>query len=207
LGHRGRGLARASEEISACSGIVLVAKIPLLGWQFDDRDLAIADLSALIGRDPRRPSHYAALGKAYQAKSDDESALKDLNQSIMMDPGDPFYKIARAASHRRKRAYDRAIADAAAAIAIQPYFAVFYIERDDSLLRKGGSAERALRSRRRSRRAAGRSRREIPEVGAHEGPVVLRTRSADQRDRISANHGQGHLVPRAFFWVDGINGT
>ena len=28
------------EAISACSRIVLVAKIPLLGLQFDDRDLA-----------------------------------------------------------------------------------------------------------------------------------------------------------------------
>ena len=51
----------------------------------------------MIDRDSQRASHYAARGKAYQAKGNDERALKDLNQAIV-DPGDPFYKVARTAA-------------------------------------------------------------------------------------------------------------
>jgi tetratricopeptide (TPR) repeat protein len=82
------------EAISACSRIILVAKIPLLGLQFDDRDLATV---------------YMARGRHLVAKGDLDPAIGDFGKVIRLEPRDTQALLERAAAYQKRG--DLAIAD------------------------------------------------------------------------------------------------
>ena len=122
------------ETISACSRIVLVSKIPLLGWQWNDRDLAQV---------------YMARGRHLAAKGDLDPAIGDFGKVIRLEPRDTQALLERAAAYQKRGDHDRAIADLSTLIDRDPRRASHYAARGKAIRRRATTRAHSRTSTRR----------------------------------------------------------
>jgi tetratricopeptide (TPR) repeat protein/predicted small secreted protein len=95
-------------------------------------DLAVADFSEAIDRDPDLWSAWMLRGRAWYAGASHVTSVGDNFSSLVTT-----FTTGKKVSEDRKAAYDRAIADFTQAIRLDPYSAMAYVERGDAYNAKG----------------------------------------------------------------------
>jgi tetratricopeptide (TPR) repeat protein/uncharacterized caspase-like protein len=108
-----------------------------------DYDLAIANYSEAIRRDPKYPLAYYQRGLAYAAKHEYDRAISEYSKAIRRDPKFAPAYGQRGVAYRLKRDYDTAIADLSEAIRRNPKIAGAFIERGMAYRAKGDN-DRAI---------------------------------------------------------------
>ncbi len=101
-----------------------------------DYDLAIANYSEAIRRDPKYPLAYYQRGLAYAAKRDYDRAIGEYTKAVQLDPKFVFAYGQRGIAYRLKHDYDTAIADYTEAIKINPELANAYSNRGNAYAAK-----------------------------------------------------------------------
>ena len=108
-----------------------------------DYDLAIANFSEGIRRNPKYPLAYYQRGLAYAAKHDYDRAISEYTKVIQLDPKFVFAYGQRGIAYRLKRDYDTAIADLSESIRRNPKLAAAFVERGITYKAKGDN-DRAI---------------------------------------------------------------
>ena len=94
-----------------------------------DQDIAIAEYTKAIEKDPNRPVAYNNLGNCYQRKGEDTQAIQYYNKSIKLDPNYPLPYNNRGISYVNLGQHERANSDFDKAIDLDPNYAAAYNNR------------------------------------------------------------------------------
>ncbi len=108
-----------------------------------DYDLAIANYSEAIRRNPKYPLVYYQRGLAYAAKHDYDRAISEYTKIIQLDPKFVYAYGQRGIAYRLKHDYDTAIADFSEAIRRNPKLTASFVERGITYKAKGDN-DRAI---------------------------------------------------------------
>ncbi|MEA2836180.1 MAG: hypothetical protein QOD89_730 [Bradyrhizobium sp.] len=96
-----------------------------------DTDKALAEIGAVIARDPARPRAWRARGEIYRQLGQIDRAFEALNEAVRLDPDNADGYASRGNAFNNAKKYDRAIADYDEAVKLRPE-AIFLTNRGDA---------------------------------------------------------------------------
>jgi tetratricopeptide (TPR) repeat protein len=84
-------------------------------------DRAVADMTALLRRRPRRARAYMLRGAAWHMKKEHDRALADCEEAVRLAPHNADFLHARAVARTARREYELALADLEEALRLKPH--------------------------------------------------------------------------------------
>ncbi|MGZ5927128.1 MAG: tetratricopeptide repeat protein [Rhizomicrobium sp.] len=100
-------------------------------------DKALAEIDAVIGKDPQRARAFRARGEIFRQTGKTEAAFQALNEAIRLDPDNANGYESRGNVFNNIKKYDRAIEDYNEALRLKPDFALAFSDPRRRLVLQG----------------------------------------------------------------------